>query len=563
MNDDASTKAPQNFIRQIIAADVEAGRCPTIVTRFPPEPNGYLHLGSAKAFGINFGIAEEFGGRCHLRMDDTNPEKEKTEYVESIIEDIKWMGYDWGEHLYYASSHFGRLYELAVKLIEDGKAFVCELDQETWKDYRGVPSRSGNKSPFRNRSIENNLDLFARMKAGDFEECSHVLRAKIDMASPNLHLRDPALYRIKKAHHHRTGDDWCVYPMYDFAHAISDAIEGVTHSLCSIEFEVHRPLYDWCIQNTGVFESHQFEFARLNVTYLVTGKRYLRELVQGNHVSGWDDPRMPTIRGMRRRGYTPPAIKSFLEEVGVTKYNSLTDFALLEHHIRQDLNESTNRVMGVLDPVKLVIENYPDDQVEEIEAANHPAKPEAGKRQLPFSGELYIEREDFIEDAPNKFHRLTVGREVRLRYAFFITCTGFEKDPDTGKISEIRCTYDSSTRGGNAPDGRKVKGTIHWVSARHALDAEVRLYDRLFTKENILDDSDGISWLEHLNRNSLVTAQAKVEPGLASADPGTRFQFERKGYYSVDTVDSRPGRPVFNRTATLRDTWAKSAARAR
>jgi glutaminyl-tRNA synthetase len=559
MSDDASTRTSQNFIRQIVTADVKAGRYPTIVTRFPPEPNGYLHLGNAKAFCINFGIAEEFGGRCHLRMDDTNPEKEETEYVDSIIEDIRWMGYDWGEHLYYASDYFGRLHELAVKLIEDGKAYVCDLDQETWKDYRGVPSRPGKESPFRARSVEENLDLFARMTAGEFEEGSHVLRAKIDMASPNIHLRDPALYRVKKVHHHRTGDDWCIYPMYDYAHAISDAIEGITHSLCSIEFEVHRPLYDWCIENTGVFESHQYEFARLNVTYMVTGKRYLRELVQGNHVSGWDDPRMPTIRGMRRRGYTPVAIKSFLEEVGVTKYNSLTDFALLEHHVRQDLNETTNRVMGVLDPIKLVIENYPEGEEEELPAANHPSNPEAGRRKIPFSRELYIEREDFMEDAPGKFRRLTVGREVRLRYAYFVTCTGFGKDPQSGEITEVRCTYDPATRGGDSPDGRKVKGTIHWVSAKHALDAEVRLYDRLFAKEDILDESDGIPWIAHLNQDSLETVQAKVEPGLAEAPVGAAFQFERKGYFVVDTVDSVPGKPVFNRTATLRDTWSKKA----
>ncbi|RKX35305.1 MAG: glutamine--tRNA ligase [Verrucomicrobia bacterium] len=557
MSDAESTKTSQNFIRQIVAADVEAGRHSTIVTRFPPEPNGYLHLGSAKAFSINFGIAEEFNGRCHLRMDDTNPEKEETEYVESIIEDIRWMGYDWGDHLYFASDYFGRLHELAVKLIEDGKAYVCDLDQESWKDYRGVPSRPGKESPYRARSVGENLDLFTRMKVGEFEEGSHVLRAKIDMTSPNIHLRDPALYRVKKVHHHRTGDDWCIYPMYDYAHALSDAIEGITHSLCSIEFEVHRPLYDWCIENTGVFESHQYEFARLNVTYLVTGKRYLRELVHGNHVSGWDDPRMPTIRGMRRRGYTPAAIRSFLEEVGVTKFNSLTDFALLEHHVRQDLNETTNRVMGVLDPVRLVIENYPEGQEEELPAANHPSKPEAGDRKIPFSGELYIEREDFMEDAPNKFRRLTVGREVRLRYGFFVTCTGFSKDPDTKEITEVRCTYDPATRGGDSPDGRKVKGTIHWVSANHALDAEVRLYDRLFAKENIMDGSDGIPWIEHLNKDSLATVRAKVEPSLAEATPGTVFQFERKGYFSVDTSDSRPGNPVFNRTVTLRDTWGR------
>ncbi|MEZ5277382.1 MAG: glutamine--tRNA ligase/YqeY domain fusion protein [Opitutaceae bacterium] len=555
-----TTPKPQNFIRQIIAADVAAGRYETIVTRFPPEPNGYLHLGSAKAFCLNFGFAEEFGGRCHLRMDDTNPEKEETEYVESIIEDIRWMGFDWGEHLYFASGYFDRLYELAVQLIRDGKAYVCELDQETWKSYRGVPSRPGKESPFRNRSVEENLDLFVRMKAGEFDEGSKVLRAKIDMTSPNLHLRDPALYRIKKVGHHRTGDAWCIYPMYDYAHAISDAIEGITHSLCSIEFEVHRPLYDWCIENTGVFQSHQYEFARLNVTYIVTGKRYLRELVHGGHVSGWDDPRMPTIRGMRRRGYTPKAIRSFLEEVGVTKYNSLTDFALLEHHVRQDLNETTHRVMGVLDPVRLVIENYPEDKEEWLEAANHPANAEAGSRQIPFSRELFIEREDFQENAPRNFYRMSVGREVRLRYGYLVTCTGIDKDPSSGEVTCIRCTYDPATRGGDSPDGRKVKGTIHWVCARRGLDAEVRLYDTLFSKANILDDSDGIPWIEHLNQKSLIRIQAKVEPGLAAAAPGTAFQFERKGYFTVDSVDSRPDHLVFNRTVSLKDSRARKVS---
>ena len=558
MTEESSSK-PQNFIRQIIAADVAAHRYETIVTRFPPEPNGYLHLGSAKAFCLNFGIAEEFGGRCHLRMDDTNPEKEETEYVESIIEDIRWMGFDWGEHLYFASGYFDRIYELAVQLIRDGKAYVCELDQETWKDYRGVPSRPGKESPFRNRSVDENLDLFTRMRAGEFDEGSRVLRAKIDMTSPNLHLRDPALYRIKKVSHHRTGDAWCIYPMYDYAHAISDAIEGITHSLCSIEFEVHRPLYDWCIANTGVFPSHQYEFARLNVAYIVTGKRYLRELVQGGRVSGWDDPRMPTIRGMRRRGYCPKAIRAFLEEVGVTKYNSLTDFALLEHHVRQDLNETTLRVMGVLDPVRLVIENYPEDREEWLEAANHPSDPGAGSRTIPFSRELFIEREDFMEDAPRKFHRISVGREVRLRYGYLVTCTGFDKDPATGAVTTIRCRYDPETRGGDSPDGRKVKGTIHWVSARHALDAEIRLYDRLFNKANILDDSDGVPWVNHLNPESLLRITAKVEPGLAAAAPGTGFQFERKGYFTADLVDSRPDRLVFNRTVSLKDSRARKA----
>ena len=563
MSEDTSPSPPQNFIRQIVAADVKAGRYPTIVTRFPPEPNGYLHLGNAKAFCINFGIAEEFGGRCHLRMDDTNPEKEETEYVESIIEDIRWMGYDWGEHLYYASDYFGQLCDLAIKLIEDGKAYVCELDQESWKEYRGIPSRPGKESPFRNRPVEKNVDLFNRMRAGEFEEGSYVLRAKIDMASPNLHLRDPALYRVKKVHHHRTGDDWCIYPMYDYAHAISDAIEGITHSLCSIEFEVHRPLYDWCIENTDVFESHQYEFARLNVSYIVTGKRYLRELVQGRHVSGWDDPRMPTIRGMRRRGYTPDAIKAFLEEVGVTKYNSLTDFALLEHHVRQDLNERTNRVMGVLDPVRLIIENYPEGQVEHLPAANHPSNPEAGTREIPFSGELFIEREDFMEDAPRKFRRLTVGREVRLRYGYFVTCTGFEKDADTGEITEVRCTYDPGTRAATLPT--VAKSRVPSIGCRPGMPSMPKFgfIDRLFTKENILDDSDGIPWVEHLNPDSLATVQAKVEPSLAEAAPGTGFQFERKGYFTVDTLDSGPGRLVFNRTATLRDTWARKAARSK
>lgn len=559
MTEDTSKK-PQNFIRQIVSDDVKDGRCTSVVTRFPPEPNGYLHLGSAKAFCLNFTIADEFGGRCHLRMDDTNPEAEDTEYEQSIIDDIKWMGFDWGDHLYFASDYFGRLYELAIKLIEDGKAYVCDLDQESWKNYRGVPTRPGKESPFRNRSVKENLDLFTRMRAGEFEDGSRVLRAKIDMTSPNLHLRDPAIYRIKKVGHHRTGDTWCIYPMYDFAHALSDAIEGITHSLCSIEFEVHRPLYDWCIQNTGGFESHQYEFARLNVTYIVTGKRYLKELVRGDHVSGWDDPRMPTIRGMRRRGYTAKAIKAFLEEVGVTKFNSLTDFALLEHHVRQDLNETTQRVMGVLDPVKLIIENYPEGQEEWLDAPNHPSVPEAGSRKIPFSGELYIEREDFMEDAPRKFFRLSVGREVRLRYGYLVTCTGFDKDPETGAITAVRCTYDPETRGGDAPDGRKVKGTIHWVSARHSLEAEIRLYDRLFTKANILDDSDGVPWIDHLNPESLVSIRGRVEPSLAEADPGACYQFERKGYFNIDSVESTPDSLVINRTVTLRESRARQAS---
>ncbi len=555
-----SSKKPQNFIRQIVTDDMAAGRCKSIVTRFPPEPNGYLHLGHAKAFCLNFTIAEEFAGCCHLRMDDTNPAAEETEYVESIIEDIKWMGFDWGEHLYFASDYFERLYELAVKLIENGKAYVCDLDQESWKDYRGVPTRPGKESPFRGRSIKENLDLFTRMRAGEFADGFRVLRAKIDMTSPNLHLRDPAIYRIKTVHHHRTGDTWCIYPMYDYAHALSDAIEGITHSLCSIEFEVHRPLYDWCIQNTGVFESHQYEFARLNVTYIVTGKRYLRTLVEERHVSGWDDPRMPTIQGMRRRGYTPKAIRAFLEEVGVTKYNSLTDFSLLEHHVRQDLNETTKRVMGVLDPVKLIVENFPEDREEWLEAPNHPADPAAGSRKVPFSSELYIEREDFMEDAPRKFFRMSVGREVRLRYGYLVTCTGFDKDPETGEITTIRCTYDPETRGGDAPDGRKVKGTIHWVSARHGIQAEVRLYDHLFTKANILDDSDGLPWTDHFNPDSLVSIRSVVEPAVAEGTPGTCYQFERKGYFNIDTVESRPDHLVINRTVTLRDSRARRAA---
>jgi len=559
MTTEMDNAAATDFIRDIVADDVKAGKNGgRVVTRFPPEPNGYLHIGHAKAVCLDFGVAQEFGGECHLRMDDTNPSKESMEYVESIKTDIRWLGFDWGEHFYFSADYFDRMYECCATLIRAGKAYVCDLSQEAWKDYRGIPTEPGRESPGRHRPVAESLDLFARMRAGEFPDGSLCVRAKIDMASPNLHLRDPVLYRIMRMPHYRTGDQWCLYPTYDFAHPMEDAFEGVTHSLCTLEFEVHRPLYDWVIRELGfACTPRQIEFARLNLTYTVMSKRRLLELVKLGLVAGWDDPRMPTICGLRRRGYTPESIRRFCRLVGITKVESLTDIALLEHCIRDELNRTAPRVMAVLDPVKVVIENYPEGQVEELEAVNNPEDPAAGTRRVPFSRELFIEREDFMEDAPKKYFRLTPGREVRLRYAYFITCTGVVKDPRTGEIREIRCTYDPATRGGDAPDGRKVKSTIHWVSATHGGEVEVRLYDRLFSVERPDAVEEGRDFKETLNRDSLKVVRACVEPAVLAAAPGTRVQFERKGYFFADPVDSRPGQPAFNQIATLKDAWAR------
>ncbi|MBN2301590.1 MAG: glutamine--tRNA ligase/YqeY domain fusion protein [Lentisphaerae bacterium] len=557
MSDMADTG--KDFIREIVAEDFRSNKYGgSVVTRFPPEPNGCLHIGHAKAICLDFGIAAEGNGVCHLRFDDTNPVAEETEYVEAIKEDVHWLGWNWGEHLYYASDYFEQLYEYAVKLIKIGKAYVCALSVEEFKEYRGVPTRPGKESPSRNRSVKENLDLFERMRAGEFKDGEYVLRAKIDMSSPNLHMRDPAIYRIKHARHHRTGDRWCIYPMYDFAHCLSDAIENITHSLCTLEFEVHRPLYDWILQAVEMPEPRprQIEFARLNLSYTVMSKRKLLQLVRAGYVSGWDDPRMPTLAGMRRRGYTAEAIRVFLQRIGITKVDGITDIALLEHCVREELNRTAPRVMAVLDPVKVVIENYPEDLEENMEAVNNPEDLSAGTRQVPFSRELYIEREDFRENPPGKFYRLAPGREVRLRYAYYITCASVIKD-ENGRIVEIRCIYDPNTRGGDSPDGRKVKGTLHWVSARHAVKAEARIYDRLFTKEIPEDVEEGDDYLKNFNFNSLVTATCMIEPSLQGAKPGDRFQFERKGYFCVDVVESREGALVFNQIVPLRDSWAK------
>jgi glutaminyl-tRNA synthetase len=535
-----------------VAADLASGKHEGVVTRFPPEPNGYLHIGHAKSICLNFGIAAEFGGRCHLRFDDTNPAAEDVEYVDSIQEDIRWLGWDWGPHRYYASDYFQRLHEYAIDLIRAGKAYVCELSMQEFKAYRGVPTRPGRESPFRHRTVEENLDLFERMKAGEFEAGSHVLRARIDMNSPNLHLRDPAIYRVKKVKHHQTGDTWNIYPMYDFAHGLSDALEGITHSICTLEFEVHRPLYDWFLEQLDVpCRPQQIEFARLNLTYTVMSKRRLQELVREGLVSGWDDPRMPTIAGLRRRGYTPAAIRNFCDKIGVTKYDSMTDVALLEHCLRDDLNRTAPRRMAVLNPLKVVIENFPEGETEYVDAVNNPEDPAAGTRKIPFSRELYIEREDYMQDPPKRFHRLAPGREVRLRYACLLTCRKPVKN-EAGDVVELRCTWDPASRGGTSPDGRKVKGTIHWVSAPHAIPAEVRLYDRLFNVENPASDKD-TDFKRHLNPDSLRVCTAHAEPALQDATPGERFQFERLGYFCVDTRDPH----VFNRTVPLRDSWTK------
>jgi len=552
----APESRPSNFIRDIFVDDLKSNKYNgRVQTRFPPEPNGYLHIGHAKAICLDFGLADEFGGHTNLRFDDTNPEKEDTEYVESIKEDVQWLGFRW-DGLFYASDYFDQLYEWALKLIRDGKAYVDDLSAEEIRKYRGTLTEPGKDSPHRNRSVEENLDLFQRMKAGEFPDGSRVLRAKVDMASPNLNMRDPVMYRILHAEHHRTGNKWCIYPMYDYAHGQSDSLEKVTHSMCTLEFEDHRPLYNWFIQQLGIFPSQQIEFDRLNLTHTLLSKRKLLQLVQEGKVRGWDDPRMPTLSGIRRRGYTPEAIRNFCASIGVSKTTGSIELAMLEHFVREDLNKRALRVMAVLRPLKVVIDNYPVNQVEEMDAVNNPEDAAAGSRKVPFSRVLYIEQDDFREVPPPKYFRLTPGREVRLRYGYLVTCTSLAKD-DKGEVIEVHCTYDPATRGGNTPDGRKVKATIHWVSAAHAVDAEVRIYENLFLKENPSDVEEGQDVLDNLNPNSLeIIPDAKVEPSLANAAAGTRYQFERLGYFCVDP-DAKPGNPVFNRTVALKDAWAR------
>lgn len=554
------TSTPTDFIRNIIAEDIKTNRYNSRVhTRFPPEPNGYLHIGHAKSICLNFGIAEENeGGLCNLRFDDTNPSKEEVEYVESILEDIRWLGFDWDDRLFFASDYFEQLFQYAVQLIKAGNAYVDDLSAEEIREHRGTLTEPGKDSPYRNRSIEENLDLFERMRAGKFKNGSRVLRAKIDMASGNLNMRDPTIYRIKHESHHRTGDKWCIYPLYDFAHGLSDSIEGITHSICTLEFEDHRPLYDWFLDQLNVYHPQQIEFARLNLSYTITSKRKLQELVSGGYVSGWDDPRMPTISGLRRRGYTPEAIRNFCDRIGVAKRENIVEIALFEHCIREDLNKRAPRVFGVLRPLRVIIDNYPEDQVEYMDAVNNPEYPEIGTRKVPFSRVLYIEREDFCEDPPRKYFRLAPGREVRLKEAYFIKCIRVVKDEQTGEIVELHCTYDPATHGGSAPDGRKVKGTLHWVSAAHSLKAEVRLYDHLFSEPNPSNEPDGKDFKVYLNPNSLeILTSCRVEPSLRGAGPGSRYQFLRHGYFIVDSVDSYDEALVFNRTVPLRDTWAK------
>ncbi len=550
---------PTNFIKQMIDEDIKAKKNEGRVhTRFPPEPNGYLHIGHAKSICLNFGLAKDYNGLCNLRYDDTDPSKETMEYVEAIKEDVRWLGFDWEDREYYASDYFEQLFEYALQLIKAGKAYVDSLSAEEIREYRGTLTQPGKNSPYRERSIEENLDLFERMRAGEFKDGEHVLRAKIDMASPNMIMRDPTLYRIKHVSHYRTGSMWCIYPMYDFTHCLSDSIEGITHSICTLEFEINRELYDWVLDRLDAYHPQQIEFARLNLSYTVLSKRKLIRLVQEGHVSGWDDPRMPTISGIRRRGYTPEAIRNFCERIGVAKADSMVDMALLEYCLREDLNKRAPRVMGVLRPLKVVIENYPQDKEEELEAINNPEDPSMGTRKVPFARVLYIEQDDFMEDPPKKFFRLAPGREVRLRYAFFITCVDVVKDPDSGEAIELRCTYDPQTRGGDAPDGRKVKATLHWVSAKHAISAEVRLYDHLFVKDNPNEVENGKDFTDYINPKSLeLLKNCKLEPSLASASPESRFQFERLGYFCVDSKDSKAEAVVFNRTVTLRDTWAK------
>jgi len=550
-------KAGLNFIRMIIEKDIaENKNNGQVKTRFPPEPNGYLHIGHAKSICLNFGLAKEYNGTCNLRFDDTNPSKEEEEYVESIKEDIQWLGFQW-DNLFFASDYYQQLYDYAIQLIKAGKAYVCDLNAEEIREYRGTLKEPGKNSPYRDRSIEENLDLFEQMKEGKFEEGSHVLRAKIDMASPNLNMRDPVLYRILKVSHHRTGDAWCIYPMYDFAHGQSDSIEGITHSICTLEFEAHRPLYDWFIDQLGIHHPQQIEFARLNINYTVMSKRKLLTLVQKGLVSGWDDPRMPTISGLRRRGFTPESLRDFAERIGVAKADSTVDYGLLEHCLREDLNKRAMRIMAILKPLKVVITNYPEDKVEEVEAINNPEDPSMGTRKLPFSREIYIEQDDFREIPPKKYFRLYPGNEVRLKHTYYITCREVVKDPATGEIIELRCTYDPETRGGDSPDKRPVRGTLQWVSAKHAKSVEVRLYDHLFTKENPDDESEGKTFLDYLNPESLVVStQCMVEPGMENLEPWARVQFMRSGYFCVDP-DSKPGKPIFNRTVSLRDSWAK------
>ena len=551
---------PSDFIRNIVEEDLESKKYDgRVVTRFPPEPNGYLHIGHAKSICLNFGVASEYpGGVCHLRFDDTNPLREDIEYINSIQEDVQWLGFDWGSNLYYASDYFDALYGFAEQFILDGKAYVDSLTADEIREYRGTLTEPGKESPYRNRSVEENLDLFRRMRNGEFEDGAHVLRAKIDMTSPNLNMRDPTLYRIRRATHHRTGDKWCIYPMYDYAHALSDSIEKITHSLCTLEFEDHRPLYDWTLEELDVYRSQQIEFARLNLTNTIMSKRRLLQLVEGGYVSGWDDPRMPTISGLRRRGYTPEAIRTFCDHIGISKRDTVVNMALLEHCIREDLNRHAPRVMAVLNPLKVVIENYPEGQVQEFEAINNPEDPGMGTRKVPFSREIYIERDDFREDPPSRFFRLAPGREVRLRYACYVTCQEVVKDPDTGEITELRCTYDPESAGGSTPDGRRVRGTLHWVSAPHSLEAEVRLYDYLLVDPDGESEEDSRDFISLLNPDSLqVITDCRVEPSLAEAAPGSRFQFERQGYFCVDARESKAGAPVFNRTVSLRDSWAR------
>jgi len=550
--------SPAHFIKRIIEEDLETNKYHgRVMTRFPPEPNGYLHIGHAKSICLNFGLAETYGGLCNLRFDDTNPTKEEVEYVESIKEDVRWLGFDWGERLYYASDYFEQLHDYAVQLIKQGKAYVDSLSAEEIKDYRGTLTEPGKESPYRNRTMEENLSLFEGMRAGHFQDGTHVLRAKIDMASGNLNMRDPVMYRILHAEHHRTGNTWCIYPMYDWAHGLSDSIEGITHSICTLEFEDHRPLYEWFLEELGVYQPQQIEFARLNLTHTVMSKRKLLRLVEEGYVRGWDDPRMPTISGLRRRGYTPEAIKDFCERIGVARKDSMVDIKLLEWCIREDLNKHAPRVMGVLRPLRVVIENYPVDMVEELEAINNPEDPTMGTRTVPFSRVLYIERDDFREDPPKKWFRLAPGREVRLRYGYYITCADVVKDKKTDEVVELRCTYDPATKGGWSPDGRKVRGTLHWVSAAHAVDAEVRLYDHLFLKPNPEEVEEGIDFKSNVNPNSLeVLHSCRLEPSIANAASGSRYQFERLGYFCLDP-DSAGSTLVFNRTVTLRDTWAK------
>ncbi len=550
---------PPNFIKHIIDADIAAGKNEGRVhTRFPPEPNGYLHIGHAKSICLNFGLAQEYRGLCNLRYDDTDPAKEEVEYVESIKQDVRWLGFDWEDREYYASDYFEQLFEFAVQLIKKGKAYVDSLSADEIREYRGTLTEPGKNSPYRERLIEENLDLFERMRAGEYEEGRHVLRAKIEMASPNMLMRDPTLYRIKKVPHYRTAGMWMIYPMYDFTHCLSDSIEGITHSICTLEFEINRELYDWVLDQLEVYHPQQIEFARLNLNFTVLSKRKLIRLVEEGHVDSWDDPRMPTISGLRRRGYTSESIRNFCERIGVAKADSMVDIALLEYCIREHLNKIAPRVMGVLRPLKVIIDNYPEDQVEELDAINNPEDPDMGTRKIPFSRELYIEQDDFMEEAPKKFFRLAPGREVRLRYAYFITCVDVVKDPATGEVIELHCTYDLQTRGGDAPDGRKVKGTLHWVSASHAVQAEVRLYEHLFLKENPNEVEDGKDFTDYINPNSLKKLiNCMAEPSLAASAPGDRFQFERLGYFCVDAKDSAGGSLVFNRTMTLRDTWAK------